>query len=78
MSVVTRALTSDDDAEIQQCLHTLKGRARDWVNARDSPSSTPTPVFAAMSEPSANGTGLMHESFFYTDASRFTRAHFAW
>jgi hypothetical protein len=27
---------------------------------------------------SANGTGLMHESFFYDDYHRFTRTHFAW
>ena len=47
-----RALTSNDDAEIAQCLQTL---------------CTTTA-----------GTNFMHESFQKDDATKYTRAWFAW
>ncbi|MCH5304945.1 MAG: glycoside hydrolase family 125 protein [Rikenella sp.] len=52
MSIMMRAFTSDDDAEIERCIEMLL--------TTDA------------------GTGFMHESFHKDDASRFTRAWFAW
>ena len=52
MSILMRALTSNDDAEIAQCLQTL---------------CTTTA-----------GTNFMHESFQKDDATKYTRAWFAW
>jgi uncharacterized protein len=52
MSIIVRAMTSDDDREILKCL----GWLRDTTAA----------------------TGFMHESFFKDDATKFTRAWFAW
>ena len=52
MSIVMRAMTSDDDREILKCLRWLRN--------------------------TTGGTGFMHESFIKDDASKFTRAWFAW
>ena len=52
MSVIVRALTSDDDDEIRACLRSLARTTAD--------------------------TGFMHEAYRQEDASRFTRAWFAW
>jgi meiotically up-regulated gene 157 (Mug157) protein len=52
MSIIMRALTSDNDADIRQCLH--------WLKTTHA------------------GTGFMHEAFDQDDASKFTRAWFAW
>lgn len=52
MSVIMRALTSSDDAEIYECLQSLANTTA--------------------------GTNFIHEAFHQEDASRFTRAWFAW
>lgn len=52
MSIMMRAFTSQDDAEIKACIEMLM--------RTDA------------------GTGFMHESFHKDDASKFTRAWFAW
>ena len=52
MSIMMKAFTSSDDAEIRWCLETLL--------RTDA------------------GTGFIHESFHKDDASKFTRAWFAW
>ena len=52
MSLIIRAITSDDDDEIADCLDQLKV--------------------------SSAGTGFMHESFYHTDPSEYSRSWFAW
>ncbi|MGA7411283.1 MAG: glycoside hydrolase family 125 protein [Bryobacteraceae bacterium] len=52
LGIITRALTSQDEQEIANCLATLKATHA--------------------------GTGFMHESFSKDDATKFTRAWFAW
>ncbi len=52
ISIIIRALTSVDDAEIHNCIKMLQA--------------------------THGGTGFMHESFNKNDATKFTRAWFAW
>jgi len=52
MSIMMKAFTADNDAEISQCMRQLLT--------------------------TDGGTGFMHESFNKDDASRYTRAWFAW
>lgn len=69
MSVITRALTSDDDEEILDCLSTLKSTTAGTGELL---------ALAFASRADHLPTGFMHESFHVSDANNFTRSWFAW
>lgn len=72
MSLIARALTSDEDEEILDALHTL---VKSSAGTGASSAGFAIPPLTLSCCPFA---GFLHESFERDDASNFTRAWFAW
>lgn len=78
MSIIVRAMTSDNDEEILDCLNTLKRTtAGTGTQAVGGPADR-QPFSTLLTVLFSRNVGLMHESFHVDDSRNWTRWWFAW